>query len=81
MLEDEDFLARLQEKLDLVQTFFADWEFAIMGLVFEDAFTRIATAGMPLAVVPRRESPCSHTVNQEPGVSSLRLDVLTPRMY
>lgn len=40
-----------------------------MGLVFEDAFNRIATAGMPLAVVPRRESPCSHTINQEPGVS------------
>ncbi|KAJ4422868.1 hypothetical protein N0V82_002525 [Gnomoniopsis sp. IMI 355080] len=75
LLQDEDFLARLQEKLDLVQTFFADWEFAIMGLVFEDAFTRIATAGMPLAVVPRRESPCSHTINQEPGTVFMLQDM------
>lgn len=60
-----------------MQTFFVGWEFAIMGLVFEDAFNRIATAGMPLAVVPRRESPCSHTINQEPGVSLKKEHVMT----
>lgn len=68
VLEDEDFLRRLQEQLDLVQTFMG-WEYAIMGLVSEDIFTRVATAGMPLAIVPRRDSPCSHTINQDPGVS------------
>lgn len=65
---DEEFLRRLQEQLDLVQTFMG-WEMAIMGFVSEDIFTRVATAGLPLAIVPRRESPCSHTINQEPGVS------------
>ena len=61
---------RLQAIVGLVQTFFQGWEFAIMGFVSEDAFTRVATAGMELAVVPRRESPCSHTVTQlDPGVS------------
>ncbi|KAK7749649.1 hypothetical protein SLS53_000227 [Cytospora paraplurivora] len=66
LLEDEDFLVRVQEQLDLVQTFMG-WEFAIMGFVSEDIFTRVAAAGLPLALVPRRESPCSHTINQEPG--------------
>lgn len=67
-LTDDGFLRRLHEKLDLVQTLIG-WEFAIAGLVSENVFTRLATAGMPLAIVPRRESPCSHTINQEPGVS------------
>ncbi|ROV93569.1 hypothetical protein VMCG_08056 [Cytospora schulzeri] len=66
VLEDEDFLRRLQEQLDLVQAFMG-WEYAIMGLVSEDIFTRVATAGIPLAIVPRRDSPCSHTINQKPG--------------
>lgn len=71
LLEDKDFQARLHAIVGLVQSFFQGWEFAIMGFVFEDAFTRIATAGMPLAMVPRRESPCSHTVTQvDSGVSS-----------
>lgn len=70
LLEDEDFLVRVQEQLDLVQTFMG-WEFAIMGFVSEDIFTRVAAAGLPLALVPRRESPCSHTINQKPGVSAL----------
>lgn len=69
ILEDEDFLRCLQEKLELVQILIG-WEFAIVGLLSEDVFTRLVTAGLPLAIVPRRESPCSHTVNQTPGVSS-----------
>ncbi|KUI52572.1 Hybrid signal transduction histidine kinase J [Cytospora mali] len=66
LLDDEDFLRRLQEQLDLVQAFMG-WEYAIMGLVSENMFTRVATAGIPLALVPRRDSPCSHTINQKPG--------------
>ncbi|KAI5241310.1 hypothetical protein E4T43_05561 [Aureobasidium subglaciale] len=66
MMEDEEFLLALQQKLDLVQSFMG-WDFAIMGLLSEDLFTRVATAGLPLAVLPRRESTCSHTVNQPPG--------------
>lgn len=68
ILEDQDFLQRLQEKLELVQVLIG-WEFAIVGLLSEDVFTRLVTAGLPLAIVPRRESPCSHTINQKPGVS------------
>ncbi|KAG6355915.1 hypothetical protein INS49_015299 [Diaporthe citri] len=66
LYEDGEFLQLLQEKLDLVQTFMG-WEFALLGLVSEDTFTRLAASGLPLAVLPRRESTCSHTINQEPN--------------
>ena len=66
MLEDKEFLLALQQKLDLVQAFMG-WDFAIMGLISEHVFTRVATAGLPLAILPRRESTCSHTINQPPG--------------
>lgn len=66
MLEDKVFLLALQQKLDLVQAFMG-WDFVIMGLVSEHVYTRVATAGLPLAILPRRESTCSHTINQPPG--------------
>lgn len=72
LYEDGEFLQSLQEKLDLVKTFM-EWEFALLGLVSEDAFTRLAASGLPLAVLPRRESTCSHTINQEPNVGTLCL--------
>ncbi|CAN8104035.1 unnamed protein product [Discula destructiva] len=64
LLEDEHLLGRLQAIVGLVQTFFQGWEYAIMGFVSEDSFTRVAAAGMRLAILPRRESPCSHTITQ-----------------
>lgn len=71
LCEDGEFLQLLQEKLDLVKTFM-EWEFALLGLVSEDTFTRlVASGGLPLAVLPRRESTCSHTINQEPNVGAL----------
>ncbi|KAG9858322.1 hypothetical protein KCU98_g6898, partial [Aureobasidium melanogenum] len=66
MMEDKDFLLALQQKLDLVQAFMG-WDFAIMGLLSENVYTRVATAGVPLAILPRRESTCSHTINQPSG--------------
>lgn len=66
LLEDKEFLLALQQKLDLVQAFMG-WEFVIMGLLSEHTYTRVATAGLPLAILPRRESTCSHTINQPPG--------------
>lgn len=63
MLEDKDFLLALQQKLDLVQAFMG-WDFAIMGLLSENVYTRVVTSGLPLAILPRRESTCSHTINQ-----------------
>lgn len=68
LTQDEEFLQRLQQKLKLVQGF-TGFDIAILGLVSEDVFTRVVTVGAPLAVLPRRESTCSHTINQPPGVS------------
>lgn len=67
IVNDKDFLVSLQDKLDLIQQFMG-WEFAIIGLLSEDVFSRLVTAGLPLAMLPRRESTCSHTVNQPSGV-------------
>jgi len=67
--QDDDLLRRLQEKVDLVKEFIG-WEFAICGLLDNDVYTRLVTAGLPLAILPRRESTCAHTILQTPGVSA-----------
>ncbi|KAL1305469.1 hypothetical protein AAFC00_002347 [Neodothiora populina] len=66
VIDDKEFVARLQDRLNLVQQFMG-WEFAIIGLLGEHVFSRVATAGLPLAILPRRESTCSHTINQPSG--------------
>lgn len=65
---DMELMSRLQEKVYLAQET-VNWEFAITGLLNHNTYTRLVTAGLPLAVLPRRESTCAHTVNQPPGVS------------
>ncbi|TGJ79065.1 hypothetical protein E0Z10_g9707 [Xylaria hypoxylon] len=40
------------------------WEYAIAGIVNESTYRRLAAVNLPLAVLPRRESTCSHTINQ-----------------
>ncbi|PVI03583.1 putative histidine kinase-like protein HHK3p [Periconia macrospinosa] len=67
LLEDSELVSRLQEKVHLAKETI-EWEFVIAGLLDHNTFTRIATVGLPLAVLPRRESTCAHTVNQPPGV-------------
>jgi len=67
LVEDKDFLYRLQEKVNLVKSFIG-WDFAICGMVDASTYQRLATANLPLAILPRRESTCSHTILQEPGV-------------
>lgn len=69
MNQNTELMQRLQEKVDLVKEFLG-WDFAICGLVDSNDFTRVVTAGIPVAVLPRRESTCSHTVVQKPGVCS-----------
>ncbi|KAK5043549.1 hypothetical protein LTR84_011409 [Exophiala bonariae] len=59
-------MSKIQGLLTIVQKFMG-WEFALVGLVDEAVFTRLAAINMPLAMLPRRESPCSHTINQAPG--------------
>lgn len=60
--QDSELLARLQDKLNFV-TEFIGWSFTIMGILDNQAYYRIATSGVPLAVLPRRESTCAHTIN------------------
>ncbi|KAI0453589.1 hypothetical protein F5B21DRAFT_281015 [Xylaria acuta] len=40
------------------------WEYAIAGILNESTYRRLAAVNPPLAVLPRRESTCSHTINQ-----------------
>ncbi|OAG08541.1 putative histidine kinase-like protein HHK3p [Paraphaeosphaeria sporulosa] len=66
IVEDKELISRLQEKVHLARET-VGWEFAITGLLDHNTYTRIVTVGLPLAVLPRRESTCAHTVNQPPG--------------
>ena len=68
LTEDSALLARLQDKLNIARELIG-WEFAIMGVLDNDVYTRIVTSGLPLAILPRRESTCAHTINQRAGVS------------
>jgi hypothetical protein len=69
-LEDLELMSRLQEKVILAQEA-VGWEFAIAGLLSHNTYTRMVTVALPLAILPRRESTCAHTVNQPPGVRSI----------
>lgn len=68
---DFELLEKFNQILEIVKSSIG-WEIALVGLVDADTFTRIAAKNLPLASAPRRESPCSHTVNQPPGVSRFR---------
>ena len=66
--QDPKLMQRLNDKISLVKEFMG-WEFAIVGILSNNNYVRIATSGVPLAILPRRESTCSHTINQQSGVS------------
>lgn len=65
--EDMELVSRLQEKVQLARETIG-WEFALAGLLDHNTFTRVVTVGLPPAILPRRESTCSHTVNQPSAV-------------
>lgn len=65
---DPELVDKFNHILEIVKSSIG-WEIALVGLVDDNTFTRIAAKNVPLASAPRRESPCSHTVNQTPGVS------------
>jgi len=65
--QDQKLMQKLTDKIDLVKEFMG-WDFAIVGILSNNNYIRIATSGLPLAILPRRESTCSHTVNQQSGV-------------
>lgn len=63
---DQELLQRMQQKVDLLRSIIG-WDIAICGLIENDIFERLTTSGVPLARLPRRESPCSHTIQQPAG--------------
>ncbi|KAI4656693.1 uncharacterized protein J4E78_006584 [Alternaria triticimaculans] len=65
-LEDVELMSRLQEKVHLAHET-VGWEFVIAGLLSHSTYTRMVTVNLPLAILPRRESTCAHTINQPPG--------------
>lgn len=65
--KEAEFLAGLQEKANLAQES-TGWEYAVIGIVDVHVYLRLATVGLDLSTVPRRETLCAHTVNQPPGV-------------
>jgi GAF domain-containing protein len=75
LLQDDEFISRLEERLALVCSFMR-WDMAIVGLLSENMYTRAATVGLPLAILPRRESTCSHTINQPPGTVFMLPDMI-----
>ena len=67
IFQETEFLAGLQEKVCIAQET-AGWEFAIIGILDVNFYTRLATVGVPLGILPRGETICAHTVAQPPGV-------------
>lgn len=64
---ESELLSGLQEKASLAQES-SGWEFAIVGLLDVNVYIRLATVGVQLAILPRGETLCAHTVTQPPGV-------------
>lgn len=65
---EKEFLLDLQEKAAVAQES-TGWEYVVIGLLDVNVFTRLATIGLPLGILPRGETLCAHTVTQPPGVS------------
>ncbi|XEU96125.1 hypothetical protein FSHL1_001410 [Fusarium sambucinum] len=61
-----ELLAGLQEKACLAQEN-SGWEYAVVGLLDANVYIRLATVGLQLAILPRGETLCAHTVTQPPG--------------
>ncbi|KAF2965700.1 hypothetical protein GQX73_g7904 [Xylaria multiplex] len=62
--QDERLLAEIDTLVRSVHKIIG-WEYAIAGILNESSYRRLATVNLPLAVLPRRESTCSHTINQK----------------
>ncbi|KAF7549605.1 hypothetical protein G7Z17_g6267 [Cylindrodendrum hubeiense] len=66
ILNEDEFLSGLQEKAHLAQEA-TEWEFAVIGILDVNFYIRLATVGLQLAILPRGETICAHTVTQPPG--------------
>ncbi|KAK9424383.1 hypothetical protein SUNI508_13665 [Seiridium unicorne] len=64
--QDEALLAKIDTLVKGLQQAIG-WDYAIAGIMTESTYTRLATAHLPIARLPRREATCAHTINQAPG--------------
>lgn len=67
ILQEDEFLAGVQEKAKLAQES-TGWDYAVIGILDVDVYIRLATVGLELGILPRGETLCAHTVTQPPGV-------------
>lgn len=67
IINEPELLAGLQEKACLAQES-TGWEYAVIGVLDVNVYIRLATVGLELAILPRGETLCAHTVTQPPGV-------------
>ncbi|KAI1425522.1 hypothetical protein F5Y12DRAFT_747157 [Xylaria sp. FL1777] len=74
--QDEHLLAEIDTLVRSTQKIIG-WEFAIAGILNESSYRRLATVNLPLAILPRRESTCSHTINQKLDSVFMVLDMST----
>lgn len=68
-IEDDESLRDQLGQLASIARETTGYGIAIIGLLDNDAYIRIAAEGAPLAVLSRREATCAHTILQTPGVS------------
>ncbi|KAM6536038.1 hypothetical protein FALCPG4_005558 [Fusarium falciforme] len=66
IINEPELLAGLQEKACLAQES-TGWEYAVIGVLDVNVYIRLATVGLELAILPRGETLCAHTVTQPPG--------------
>ncbi|KAJ6438836.1 histidine kinase HHK3p [Purpureocillium lavendulum] len=66
LLCEGEFLSGLQEKANLAQES-TGWECVVIGILDVNHYVRLAAIGLPLAILPRGETICAHTVTQPPG--------------
>lgn len=63
ILNEPEFLSGLQQKANLAQES-SGWDFVIIGIQDLNYYIRLAAVGLPLAIHPRGESLCAHTITQ-----------------
>lgn len=63
VFEDEELLSRIEEKVFLAKESIG-WDMSIIGIIDHYSYTTLASSGFPLAMLPRCESLCAHSVNQ-----------------
>ncbi|PNP40929.1 hypothetical protein TGAMA5MH_06795 [Trichoderma gamsii] len=70
ILNEPEFLSGLQQKANLAQES-SGWDFVIIGIQDLNYYIRLAAVGLPLAIHPRGESLCAHTITQSHDIFQL----------